>query len=145
MSVVVKAPASSTSLFDRYAGVPESHRAVSRRPFSSHATRTSQLRSMGVKLACYLNTECDRGRATVIHLPEEVDTLGEVLPMIQSRLRLDGRMLYASELFLPNGDKVNTYQQLVDASQKVRVPLLQPVRRLFTVALKPVRQLAPRS
>ena len=69
-----------------------------------------------MKLACYLNTECDKGRATVLHLPEECDTLGEVLPKIQHHMQLDKRMLYAAELFLPSGEKIETYQQLIDAA-----------------------------
>jgi len=75
------------------------------------------MRSTGVKLACYLNTECDRGRSTIIHLPDECDTLGEVMPKIQSRMQLDARMLYAAELFLPNGDKIRTYKTLVQAAE----------------------------
>ena len=74
------------------------------------------MRCTGIKLACYLNTEVDRGRATIIHLPEECDTLGEVLPKIQARMHLDQRMLYAAEIFLPNGDRVRSYKQLVEAS-----------------------------
>jgi len=61
-----------------------------------------------------LNTECDHGRSTIIHLPEECDTLGEVLPMIQARMQLDKRMLYAAELFTPAGEKIISYQQLID-------------------------------
>jgi hypothetical protein len=80
-------------------------------------TRTSRMRCTGVKLTCYLNTECDRGRATIIHLPEECDTIGEVLQKIQARMNLDARMLYAAELFLPNGDMVRTYKQLIDAAE----------------------------
>lgn len=75
------------------------------------------MRTTGVKIACYLNTECNCGRATVIHLPDECDTLGEVLPKIQARMQLDKRMLYAAELFLPNGDRVRTYKQLIDAAE----------------------------
>ena len=54
---------------------------------SSYA-RSSRMRAHGIKITCYLNTECDRGRATVIHLPDECDTLGEVLPKIQHRMQL---------------------------------------------------------
>lgn len=109
-------PAQS-SLFDRYAAPVGS--ALSRITRHGHfQTRTSRLRAGGVKLACYLNTEVDRGRATIISLPEECDTLGEVLPKIQLHMKLDKRMLYAAELFVPNGDRLNTYADLVDAAEK---------------------------
>ena len=100
------------SLFDRYASPSSAGRT--RRGHSP--TRTSRLRATGTKLTCYLNTECDRGRATVIHLPEECDTLGEVLPKIQHHMELDKRMLYAAEMFLPSGEKILTYPQLIEAA-----------------------------
>ena len=100
------------SLFDRYAGSGSAGR--SRRGHSP--TRTSRMRATGSKITCYLNTECDKGRATVIHLPEECDTLGEVLPKIQHHMQLDKRMLYAAELFFPSGEKIITYPQLIDAA-----------------------------
>ena len=105
----------STSLFDRYATGSGSR---SKRSPGNMGTRTSRLRATGVKLACYLNTECDRGRATIIQLPEDCDTMGEVLPKIQARMQLDNRMLYASELFLPDGTKIHTYRQLIDVASK---------------------------
>ena len=96
----------STSLFDRYAGGSPSSSPTRRRRIGHMTTKTAHLRANGTKLACYLNTECNCGRTTIIHLPEECDTMGEVLPKIQARMQLDSRMLYASELFLPNGDKI---------------------------------------
>jgi len=104
-----------TSLFDQYGPGGGSGW---RRKFGHTGTRTSRLRETGTKLACYLNTECDRGRSTIIHLPEECDTMAEVLPKIQARMHLDGRMLYASELFLPSGEKIITFKQLVEAAEK---------------------------
>ena len=103
----------AASLFDQYASPTSAGR--SRRGHSP--TRTSRLRTTGVKLACYLNTECDHGRSTIIHLPEECDTLGEVLPKIQMAMQLDKKMMYAAELFLPSGEKVTSYTQLIDAAE----------------------------
>ena len=68
-------------------------------------TLTSKLRSTGIKLGCYLNTEANRGRSYTVHLPEACDTLGEVFGLIQRKMQLDQRMLYAAELFLPDGTK----------------------------------------
>lgn len=89
-----------------------SHSAVSSRAHNT-PTRTSQLRSTGVKLCCYLNTETGRGISTIIHLPTECDTLEEVLPKIQARMQLDSRMLFAAELFLPDGTQLTAYDELV--------------------------------
>jgi len=112
MTPELVATGGDASLFDRYASPSSAGRT--RRGHSP--TRTSRLRATGTKLTCYLNTECDKGRATVIHLPEECDTLGEVLPKIQQHMQLDKRMLYAAEMFLPSGEKVVTYPQLIDAA-----------------------------
>ena len=106
-------PTGGSSLFDRYAGTSRS--TLSAR--SNFETRTSRMRTTGVKLACYLNTECNHGRATIIHLPDECDTFGEVLPKIQARMQLDARMLFAAELFLPDGKKIKTYPELMRAAQ----------------------------
>jgi len=74
------------------------------------------LRTSIVKLSCYLNGEADRSRATVVRLPEECDTLGEVIPKIHKRMGMDKRIAYAATLFLPDGKKINTYQELLDAA-----------------------------
>jgi hypothetical protein len=102
------------SLFDRYA----SSEPVGTQRFGSRntATLTSRLRSTGIKLGCYLNTEANRGRAHTIHLPETCDTMGEVFALVQRRMGLDQRMLYAAELFVPDGTKVTSYAQLIDAA-----------------------------
>ena len=102
------------SLFDRYASEGSSRRGWTANGNSE--TLTSRLRSTGKKIACYLNTECNRGRSTIIHLPEACDTLGEVFPLIQRRMRLDERMLYAAELFLPDGVKITNYKMLSEAA-----------------------------
>ena len=44
--------------------------------------------------------------------------MGEVLPKIQARMLLDKRMLYASELFLPDGTKISSYDVLVDTARR---------------------------
>jgi hypothetical protein len=53
----------------------------------------------------------------VVKLPEECDTLGEVLPMIHKRLDLNKRIAFAAELFLPDGTKISTYPELIDAAE----------------------------
>lgn len=99
-----------SSLFDRYASEgPREHARNS-------STATSRLRATGIKLSCYLNTEVDRGRSHIVHLPEACDTLEEVFTLIQRRMGLDGRMLYAAELFLPDGAHVRAFSQLQEAS-----------------------------
>ena len=110
--MAVAGDAGGASLFDRYASESSSRRMLS----GNGATLTSRLRSTGKKLACYLNTECNRGRSTIIHLPEACDTLGEVFPLIQRRMRLDERMLYAAELFLPDGVKISNFKMLSEAA-----------------------------
>ena len=47
---------------------------------------TSRLRSTGVKLGCYLNTEMNRGRAYTLHLPESCVALGDVFALIQRKM-----------------------------------------------------------
>ena len=107
-------PGAGDSLFDRYASESQSSRRFGGNGNSE--TLTSRLRSTGKKLTCYLNTECNRGRATIIHLPEACDTLGEVFPLVQRRMGLDNRMLYAAELFLPDGNKITSYKVLAEAA-----------------------------
>ncbi len=88
---------------------------VSSRGEHTHSpTRSSRLRSTGVKLACYLNTECNSGTSTIISLPTECDTLAEVIPKVQARMGLDRRMRYAAEFFLPDGAKITSYAQLIE-------------------------------
>ena len=77
-------------------------------------TRTVRMRATEVKLSVYLNTEVDKGYATVISLPSRCNTLPLVLQKIQEAMQLDKRMLYASELFVPDGTRINAYQVLVD-------------------------------
>jgi len=52
----------------------------------------------------------------MISVPERVDTLGEVFPLIQQKMGLDGRMLYAAELYLPDGQKITSWKMLREAS-----------------------------
>ena len=106
------APSPGNSLFDRYA----SDGPASQRPSGNFSTFTSRLRASGIKLSCYLNTECNCGRSYMISVPERVDTLGEVFPLIQQKMGLDGRMLYAAELYLPDGQKITSWKMLREAS-----------------------------
>ena len=87
-------------------------------------TRSSLLRSAGVRLNCYLNAEGvgvvvvggPRGHGTIVQLPTTCDSLEEVLPLIQLKMKLDERMMFAADLWLPDGTAITKYQQLVDAS-----------------------------
>jgi hypothetical protein len=126
----------SASLYDQYMSPSE---ARANRKVDHGETRTTRLRSTGVKLSCYLNTEVDRGRATVISLPEECDTLGEVLPKIQQQMQLDKRMCYAAELYLPDGSKIATYKALIDAVRTTRpnAHAASPCSRHATCAVSP--------
>ncbi len=104
-----RTPGGSGSLFDRYASASPASRG-------SAQTYTSRLRSTGIKLACYLNTECNRGMGCIVSLPEACDTIAEVFPLLQRRMQLDSRMLYAAELFLPDGAKITSFKQLRQAA-----------------------------
>lgn len=84
-------PSAGDNLFERYMSPAE--KRATRALGGSGQTRTTRLRARGVKLACYLNTEVDCGRVTVISLPEECDTLGEV--------RLSGRSSKGSAGWCP--------------------------------------------
>lgn len=105
--------AAGGSLFDQYMSPAE---ARANRKLGHGETRTTRLRATGVKLSVYLNTEVNKGYATVISLPEDCDTLGEVLPKIQQQMQLDRRMLYAAELYLPSGEKITDYKKLIDSA-----------------------------
>ena len=102
------------SLFDRYA---PSTRSSARSTARGHSeTKSSRIRHCGSKLACYLNGEVSTGRCTLVHLPDECDTLGEVLPKIQQAMHLNKKLLYAAELYLPNGERINEFRRLVEAA-----------------------------
>ena len=105
----------SHTLFEEYS--PSGKLSAYSKQVGHSPTRTSRLRSGILKLNCYLNGEADRSRAAVVKLPEECDTLGEVIPKIHKKLDLDKRIAYAAELFLPDGKKISTYKQLVDAAE----------------------------
>jgi len=116
LSLHARRDGGARSLFDQYAAGGDGDIGDFERSVGHTATRTTRLRAGGVKLSCYVNTEVDRGRATVISLPEDCDTLAEVMPMVQKMMQLDKRMMYAAELYLPSGEKITTYKQLVDAA-----------------------------
>ena len=42
--------------------------------------------------------------------------MGEVFPLLQQKMQLDQRMLYAAELFLPDGTKITSFKQLREAA-----------------------------
>ena len=70
-------------------------------------TKTSRLRSNIIKISCYLNGEADRSRCTVVRLPEECDTLGEILPKIHARMGMDKRICFASSSSSPTAPRSN--------------------------------------
>ena len=86
-----KTPKSPTggpsSLYDRYAAVT----------VSTSPTRSSMLRQGNIRLNCYLNCEGvgvvviggPKGHGTMVQLPVETDTLEEVYPLIQTKLKLE--------------------------------------------------------
>lgn len=108
----------SSSLFNQYSQAPKSRRR------GNATTRSAQLRAMGIRLCCYLNCEGvgvaiiggPQGHGTVVKLPVECDTMEEVLILIQSRLKLDARMLYASELYDVHGNPIIDVEQLAQLS-----------------------------
>jgi hypothetical protein len=86
--------------------------------------RSSALRRDRVRLNVYLNIEGvgvsvvggPRGHGTIVMLPVETDTLEEVMRLIQLKLDLEKRLLFACELFLPDGTVVQSFSDLVDAA-----------------------------
>ena len=64
-----------------------------------------------VRLNCYLNCEgvgvtvlgAPQGHGFIVKLPGQVDTIEEVLIHLQKQMKLDNRMLYASEMWTPDG------------------------------------------
>ena len=109
----VQGSPSSPSLFSQYAS-PDGRP----RRRGNATTRSAQLRANGVRLHCYLNCEgapslVGGGRqSTIVKLPDECDTIDEVLIKIQARMHLDARMLYASELYDVHGTPIRTMSQL---------------------------------
>ena len=99
------------SLFDRYSAAPG-------KKIGHQWTRTVRLRSNGLKLSCYVNERVNCSRATVISLPEECDTIQEVMPKIQQMMQLDKEMKFAAELYNPDGSKINSWKELEDAARK---------------------------
>lgn len=81
----------------------------------SKTTRSAELRAKGIRLTCYLNSETG-GSGFIVKLPDDCDTFGEVLMKVQSQMKLDARMLYASELWLPDGTRLRSYKALCDAA-----------------------------
>ena len=95
-------PGGDGSLFDRYTTTPPA--PVVPNP----STNSSRLRNAGIRITCYLNTETNKTPAQAVTVPEHVHTIKELLPIIQSQMRLNKKMLFARELFCPDG-KVCSY------------------------------------
>ena len=77
-----------------------------------------RLRSNGLKLSCYINERVNFSRATVISLPEECDTIAEVMPKIQQMMQLDKELKYAAELYNPDGSKITSWKELETALER---------------------------
>lgn len=99
------------SLFERYSASPG-------KKVGHQWTRTVRLRSNGLKLSCYINERVNFSRATVISLPEECDTIAEVMPKIQQMMQLDKELKYAAELYNPDGSKITSWKELETAARK---------------------------
>ena len=99
-------PSSGAGLYDTYAtGRSGKSSTRSRGPVVGE-TKSAILRRQRTRLNVYLNSEGvgvtviggPKGHGTIVMLPMECDTLEEVLPLIQLKLKLDERMLYAAEV-----------------------------------------------
>ena len=87
-------------------------------------TRSAELRAAAVTINCYLNSEGvgvtvlggPQGHGTIVRLPMSCDSLDETLMLIQKKLKLDERMLFASELWTPDGKLIRSFEELVAAA-----------------------------
>ena len=111
-------PSGSQSLFDQYKS------DGAKRGPGPGMTKSAMLRQTGVRLNCYLNCEGvgvtviggPQGHGTICKLPSAVDTIAEVLIHIQKAMKLDARMLYASELWAPDGASIKSFKALSEAA-----------------------------
>lgn len=115
--------ASGSMLFDRY-GAAEARAC---RRFEgcgvNGTTISAKLRAQGMRLMCYLNTDAKQQAAVAVAVPESVQTLKGVLDGIQRVMKLERRMLYARQLFLPDGELVQTFRAL-HAAASVDTPII---------------------
>ena len=119
-------PSSAGSLLQQYS--PDGKGARRR---GNATTRSAMLRANCIRLNCYLNCEGvgvthlggPAGHSTIVKLPEECDTMDEVLIKIQARLHLDERMLYASELYDVQGMQITSISQLAQLAM-VDAPII---------------------
>jgi len=135
-SAATHTPGGGGSLFDRYAASDPSAPKM-----LNSQTHTSRLRAQGIKLVCYVNTEVNRGRSTVIHLPEAEDTIEEVLPYIQRRMQLDKRMLYGQKLYTPDGSQISTWEDLTSAAAQ-EIPIIVACGEPFDATTVPASMVA---
>ena len=131
-----RTPGGGGSLFDRYAEGEAKPASV-----FNLQTHTSRLRAQGIKLVCYLNTEADRGRSVVVHLPEAEDTIAEVIPYIQRKMQLDKRMKFAKKLHTPDGSPVTTWEHLTSAAAS-ETPIIVSCGEPFDSTTIPTSMLA---
>lgn len=97
----------SSSLFDRYVASEPLANRVHNPP-----TNASRLRAQGIRVPCYLNGETAKSAARMVAVPETVSTLREMLDVVQVQMRLDSKLMYARDLYMPNGDSIRTYEEL---------------------------------
>jgi len=129
-------PWGGASLFDRYGSD-----ASSPMKLLNMQTHTSRLRAQGVRLVCYLNTEVDRGRSVVVHLPEAEDTISEVIPYVQRKMNLDKRMKFAKKLYTPDGSPITSWEHLTSAAA-AEIPIIVACGEPFDSTTIPTSMLA---
>lgn len=121
--LVGAAGASGSILFDRYGGAE----ARTCRRFEgcgvNGTTISAKLRAQGMRLMCYLNTDAKQQAAVAVAVAESAQTLKGVLDVIQKAMKLERRMLYACQLFLPDGELVQTFRAL-HAAASVDTPII---------------------
>ena len=111
----------TNGLFDTFSGGGNASPTRTKQP---GMTRSALLRAQGVRLNCYLNCEGvgvtylggPQGHGTIIKLPGACDTIEEVLIHLQKQMKLDARMLYASEFWTPDGKSIKSFKQLSEAA-----------------------------
>ena len=108
---------SGSCLFDRYGGATVRMASRLEGCGANGSTLSARLRTSGVRLMCYINTDDNsRTRSCFVSIPESTQTLKDVLAVIQRVMRLDKRFLYCRQIFLPDGEVVTSYRALVNAA-----------------------------
>ncbi|KAL3898617.1 MAG: hypothetical protein SGPRY_012806, partial [Prymnesium sp.] len=123
-------------LFDRHASPDE----IAPR-FRNGETLTSKMRMQRIKLVCYVNTEVNSSRSTVVQLPESQNSMGEVIAYVQKKMQLDKRMLYAKKLYTPNGTLITNWEDLTNAAA-YEIPIIVSCGEPFDPTTVPASMVA---